>query len=531
MNMLNRINITSSKQKLFVYIVLTVVTLAVFWQVNQFDFINMDDDIYITNNSHVLSGITLDGFRWALSTNYFGLWNPLLWLSFMFDYELYGLNAGGYHLTNLILHIMSILLLFWVFNRMTHEIWKSAFVAALFALHPLRVESVVWVSERKDVLSAFFWMSTLCLYVLYTEKPALKRYLPVLCSFILALMSKPMVVTLPLVMILLDYWPLKRFESRKSNAIVWQLREKTLFFILSAIVSFITLYAQFNPNTVPSKIWPLDLRIKNAVVAFMAYLEKTFWPHDPVALFAYSGQASLGKALISVTLIVMISTFVITARKRFPCLFTGWFWYSITIAPVTGIIQIGMFGSLLTSDRYTYLPFIGIAIMVSWGIPQLFKNNYIRKRILFPASIATLAVLAFLTWQQCSYWRNSFELANHDLQITPHNKIAHALAHNLRGRAYFELEQYQQACEDFNDVVHLIPQCAECYFNRANAYNGLGRLSLAIEDYNEAIRLMPNFVHAYYFRGIAYKKLGMNQHVLEDYNQAVRLGLLQRPQQ
>ncbi len=529
--MQKRISIDAAKQKLIVYAVLTVVTLAVFWQVNHFDFINIDDDIYITKNSHVLSGITIEGFRWAFTTNYFGLWNPLLWLSFMFDYELYGLNAGGYHLTNLILHIMSVLLLFWVFNRMTHETWKSAFVAALFALHPLRVESVVWVSERKDVLSAFFWMLTLCLYVLYTEKPAFKRYLPVLCSFILALMSKPMVVTLPLVMILLDYWPLKRFDSQKGNSIFWQLREKSLFFILSAIISFITLYAQFNPNTAPSKIWPLGLRIKNSIVAFMAYLEKTFWPHDPVTLFAYSGQPPAWEVIISGSLIVMISAFAIAARKRFPCLFTGWLWYAITIAPVTGIIQIGMFGSLLTSDRYTYLPFIGIAIMASWGIPQLFKNNNIRKRILFPASIAALAVLAFLTWQQCSYWKNSFELANHDLQVTSHNKIAHALAHNLRGRAYFELERYQQALEDFNEVVKLIPDCAECYFNRANAYNGLGQLSNAIEGYNEAIRLLPNFVHAYYFRGIAYKKLGMNQQALKDYNQAVRFGLLQHPQQ
>jgi protein O-mannosyl-transferase len=222
---------------------------------------------------------------------------------------------------------------------------------------------------------------------------------------------------------------------------------------------------------------------------------------------------------------------VIIVRKRYPYIFTGWFWYAITIAPVTGIVQIGMFGSLLTSDRYTYLPFIGIAMMVSWGIPQLFKSNYLRKRILFPASIAALAVLAFLTWQQCSYWKNSFELANHDLQVTAYNKIAHALAHNLRGRAYFELEQYQRAAEDFNEVVRLIPQCAECYFNRANAYNGMGQLSLAVEDYNDAIRLMPSFTHAYYFRGIAYKKLGMNQHAVDDYNQATRLGLLNRPQQ
>ena len=205
--MLNKINISPSRQKLIVCIVLTILTLVVFWQVNQYDFV-FDDLAYVTGNSHVQSGITLDGFSWAFSTTDSEFWHPLTWLSLMFDYQLYGLNAGGYHLTNRILHILSTLLLFWLFCRMTGAIWKSAFVAALFALHPLHVESVAWIAERKDVLSGFFWMLTLCLYVYYTEKPAIKRYLLVLFSFVCALMSKPMVVTLPVIMILLDYWPL-----------------------------------------------------------------------------------------------------------------------------------------------------------------------------------------------------------------------------------------------------------------------------------------------------------------------------------
>ncbi|MFZ2398595.1 MAG: glycosyltransferase family 39 protein [Smithella sp.] len=201
-------------------------TLAVFWQVNQYDFINIDDEVYVTENLHVRSGITLDGLRWAFSTTYAEFWHPLTWLSLMLDYQLYGLNAGGYHLTNLILHILSTLLLFWLFNRMTGMIWRSAFVAALFALHPLHVESVAWIAERKDVLSAFFFMLTLCLYVYYTEKPDIKKYLLVLFSFTCGLMSKSIVVTLPVILILLDYWPLNRFESKKNNLILWQLKEK-----------------------------------------------------------------------------------------------------------------------------------------------------------------------------------------------------------------------------------------------------------------------------------------------------------------
>ena len=217
--MFNKIDISPKMQKVIIYLTLTILTLAVYWRVNQCDFITFDDPVYVTQNSHIQSGITLNGFRWAFSTRYYNVWHPLVWLSFMFDYQLHGLNAGGYHVTNLILHILSALLLFWLFNRMTGAIWKSAFVAAFFALHPLHVESVAWISERKDVLSAFFWMLTLCLYVYYTEKPVIKRYLAVVVCFVLALMSKPMVVTLPLILILLDYWPLGRLGSRKTQTI------------------------------------------------------------------------------------------------------------------------------------------------------------------------------------------------------------------------------------------------------------------------------------------------------------------------
>ena len=226
--MINKFNFNTDKKKLIIYILLVAVTFAAFVQINKHNFVDLDDFVYVTENVHVQSGITLASSRWALTTTYAEFWHPLTWLSLMADYELYGLHAGGYHVTNIIFHILSTLLLFWLFHRMTGALWKSAFVAAFFALHPLHVESVAWVSERKDVLSAFFWMLTLCIYVVYTEKQSIQRYLLVVFSFVLALLSKPMVVTLPLIMILLDYWPLKRFENqnRLSDTIVWQLKEK-----------------------------------------------------------------------------------------------------------------------------------------------------------------------------------------------------------------------------------------------------------------------------------------------------------------
>jgi len=544
--MLNKINIGPDRQRLIIYLVLTVVTFAVFWQVNQYDFINFDDPVYITENLHVQSGITLEGFRWAFSTKYFGLWNPLVWLSFMFDYQLFGLNSGGYHLTNLILHILSTLLLFWLFNRMTGAIWKSAFVAGLFALHPLHVESVAWIAERKDVLSAFFWMLTLCLYVYYTEKPVIRRYLLVLFSFVCALMSKPMVITLPVIMILLDYWPLERFQSNKDNLILWQLKEKIPFFILSAVIAVITLYA---PNNNSSPIpFPFSSRLANVPVSFVTYLEKIFWPHDMAVFYPFPTQIPLWQVIGASLLIIIISVAVIIAVKRLPYLSVGWLWYVITLLPVIKIVQVGYDAM---ADRYTYLPSIGIAFMLAWGIPSLIKSEETRKKILFPAGIAALLALAVLTWHQCGYWKNSATLFSHSLQVTKNNYLAHsnlaiALAkegkikeaiyhynkaisirpdgifYNNLGKVYADLGQYQQALNYYNEAIRRRPYYAMAYYNRGSVCSILGRYQLAIDNYNQAIRLNP-FAQAYNNRGNVYNNLGQHHLAIEDFNNAIRL--------
>ena len=414
--MLNRINLSSDRQKLIVYLALTVVTFTVFWQVNLYDFTNFDDPLYVTENSHIQSGITLAGIRWAFSTTYAdSLWHPLIWLSFMLDNQLVGLNAGGYHITNLILHIFSTLLLFWLFNRMTGAIWRSAFVAAFFAVHPLHVESVAWIAERKDVLSAFFWMLTLCMYVYYTEKPVIKRYLPVVFCFVLALMSKSIVVTLPVILILLDYWPLKRFEFREGKFVLWQLKEKIPLFILSAVFSLITIYTQYNPSI---KHFPFGLRIANASVSFITYLEKTLWPRDLAVFYPYPAQIPIWQVLGATLLILVISVLVIAAAKRLPYLFVGWLWYAITLLPVIGIVQSG---EQAMANRYHYLPSIGIAVMLAWGIPLLFTREDLHKIILFPAAVFFIAILSLITWQQCGHWQNSIKLWNYNLQVTKNN--------------------------------------------------------------------------------------------------------------
>jgi len=551
----DKTNTSSAKKKIFIYIVLTIVTLAVYWQVNKFDFVIIDDPMYITENHHIQSGFTWNGLAWAFGIRNAAFWHPLTWLSFMLDYQLYGLNAGGYHITNIILHIISVLLLFWLFHRMTKALWSSAFIAAFFALHPLHLESVAWVTERKDVLCAFFWMLTLCLYVYYTEKPLIKRYLFVLLSFVCALMSKSMAITLPAVMILLDFWPLSRFhggnESKKGNVFLWQLKEKAFLFFLSIIFSIITFNAQ-KGLSVEYPAFTLSSRIANALVSFVLYLEKLLWPHDMTFFYPFINHYPVWQILAAIIIIIVITITVFVMARKSPSLFVGWMWYVITIAPVIGIIQVS---SQAMADRYIYLPSIGISIMLAWGVPFLFRNENIRQKILFPAAIALLGMLALVTWKQCGYWKNSIELLNHALQIRSDVYIVHdclglalsaqgnnkdaidhfnqalrlkpdyANAFCNRGIAYIHSGQYENAIQDLNEAIRLKPNHISAYYNRAMGYSQIGQYDLAVRDYSESIRLKPDYADAYNNRGAIYLNLGNNEQGCRDAQRACTWGV------
>lgn len=558
--MITKINTHPKIQILIVCVVLAVVTLAVFWQVKHFDFVNFDDQIYVTENRHIQSGITPDAFRWAFSTTYAEFWHPLTWLSLMVDYELFGLNAGGYHLTNLILHILSTLLLFWLFHRMTGAVWRSTFIAALFALHPLHVESVAWIAERKDVLSAFFWMLTLCLYVYYTEKPVVRRYWIVLLCFACGLMSKSMVVTLPVVLILLDYWPLDRIQSQtiktslapvttaftnqgqqkpksknktaKENISsstdrklpqtkiagiipLWQLWEKIPFFVLSAVFSIITLYAQYKP---PEKYLPFDSRLANAFVSFVTYLVKIFWPHDLAVFYPFPDQLPAGQVAGAALLIFIISAAVIIAIKRWPYLFVGWLWYTITLLPVIGIIQVGDFAM---ADRYTYLPAIGIGVMLAWGIPLLFQRADLREKILIPAGILALAILAVLSWQQCRYWKNSIDLFSHALQVTKNN----TLAHNSLGVALVDAGRTKEAIAHYQAAIKINPYNDKAHSNLGLALAAEGNITQAITHYRAALDFNPNNDVAHSNIGSALVRAGKYEEAADHYRTAIKLNL------
>jgi len=329
----------------------------------------------------------------------------------------------------------------------------------------------------------------------------------------MALMSKPMVVTLPVVMMLLDYWPLKRLTLKRGNVLLWQLKEKIPLFILSAAVSFITLYA---PQSSSAGYYPLSSRIANAIVSFVKYLEKTFWPYDLAVFYPFSIQIPAWHVMGAALLIIVITTVVIFIMKRLPCLFVGWFWFVITIAPVIGIIQISGYSM---ADRYHYLPSIGIAITIAWGIPSLLRGEKTRIKILFPVAMVFIIAMMILTYKQCVYWKNSATLFQHALLVTKNNY----LAHNSMGIALFAEGRYEEALDNYNKSINIRPDYIRPYHNRGALYVSIGQYKKAMADYDRAIFLSPNTAEIYNNRGILYSVLRRHRRAIMDYTEAIRL--------
>jgi tetratricopeptide (TPR) repeat protein len=479
-----------------VYIILIILIISSFIAYGRIlgnGFVSFDDHQYIIENNHIKSGINAESIKWAFSAVVSKNWHPLTWVSHMLDWSLFKDNAGGHHFISLLFHIGTALLLFLFLNRTTKSLWLSAFAAAFFALHPLRVESVAWAAERKDVLSMFFGMSVLYAYAVYVEKHQFYQYLLCLILFALSLMAKSMLVTLPFVLLLLDYWPLGRWPKeiitppqRRSFLIGSLLWEKVPFLCLAIGSSIVTFWVQNKGGAVVS-IGNLSFfaRITNAVVSYISYLRKIISPIDLAVFYPYEHLFPLWQVTTSFFILIGITIVVLYAMKKFPFLFVGWFWYLGTLVPVIGLVQVG---KQAMADRYTYLPSIGITIMLVWGISLFFQREEMRKKILFPAGITYLAIMAILTWEQCGYWKNSVELFNHALHVTKNNY----LAYNARGITYGEMGQYQMVIEDFNKAVGFKQDYMEAYFNRGFAYVKLGQYRLAVDDFNEAIRLKPD---------------------------------------
>ena len=545
---------------ILVCLFLIMATLAVYWQVQNYDFVNFDDDIYIYKNHHIQKGLTLKSISWAFTTIHACNWHPLTWLSHMLDCQLYGMEPGRHHLTNLLFHIANTLLLFLVFRKMTGSLWKSGFVAGLFALHPLHVESVAWVSERKDVLSTFFWLLTMGGYVWYVEHPAVRRYILVVLFFALGLMSKPMLVTLPFVLLLLDFYPLNRFQFQQSDGstntqqrfIVFRLiLEKIPLFVLVALSGAITFYAQKHGGAVASfEAIPHKARVANALVSYAGYIEKMFYPSNLGALYPQLGILPWWKVAGACLLLIAISFLAIRNIKQRPYFAVGWLWYLGTLVPVIGLVQIG---SQSMADRYTYVPLIGLFIIIAWGVPKLVEHWRFRKIWLATLATVVLTMLMVITWKQVGYWENSITLFEHTLKITSNNYVSHnnlgkalynqgrtaeaiehylqALsinpvleeAHNNLGVALDKQSRTAEAIEHYLQALRINPDFEEAHNNLGNALNMQGHTEEAIEHYLQALRIKPDYVEAHFNLGIALDKQGRTTEAIEHYLQVLRI--------
>jgi len=555
---------------LLIYLVLALATFIAYAQIHHNEFVNYDDDKYVTENPNINRGISRESVFWAFKSPHRHMWHPLTSLSHMLDCQIFGLVPSWHHLTSLLLHIAGTLLLFWVLKRMTGKLWLSAFVAAVFALHPLQVESVAWVAERKSVLSGFFWMLTIAAYVIYTERPCISRFLLVVLVFALAALSKPMVVTLPFVLLLLDYWPLGRFQWRhqsraealsKSESVklscqsspLWRLiAEKIPLFILAAVLSIMTFIAQKSGGaTMQIDEMPVKVRIPNALFSYAKYIEKMIWPSRLAVFYPHPGSTlSIWLVLAGVLLLLAVSVCVIRLARSRRYLLVGWLWYLGTLVPVIGLVQVG---SQARADRYMYLPMIGLLIMLTWGISELTTKWRYRKVTLEVSMLIIPLALAVCTWFQVGYWRNSVTLFEHALEATERNYIAHgclsdalrelgktdqAAAHNLEvlrirpgdlnahnnlGVASLEQGRLYEAVMHFTKVLQLKPDYPEAHVNLGIALTKQDRLDEAITCFTEALRLKPDFVEAHYNLANVLKMQGRPHDAAKHYNKALKL--------
>jgi protein O-mannosyl-transferase len=511
---------------IFTYAILILSTLLVFWQVRNYGFV-YDDIDYVSENPHVLGGLSRDGIIWAFTTGHASNWHPLTWLSHMLDCHLFGRKPGSMHLTNLFLHLANVLLLFTIFKRMTGTLWPSAFVAAAFALHPMHVESVAWIAERKDVLSTFFLLLTLAAYVSYVKQPSIFRYIVTLVLFAVGLMAKPMLVTLPFLLLLLDYWPLGRFDRQPrrpdptgdGRATLHRLViEKNPFFVLAAISSVITFLIQHAGGSVANiAIIPLHSRLANAFLSYAKYVGKMFWPQNLAVYYPLDAISfAMAQVAMSILLLLVISILVIWFGHRRKYLPVGWFWFVGTLLPVIGLVQVG---GQAYADRYTYIPYIGLFIMIAWGLSELLSKWPKRDIALGMVAAIALATMGTVTYRQVGNWKNGVTLFTHAIEVTQNNY----LAHNNRGVDYNERGRLQEAIEDIKEAIRIKPDYTDAYYNLGIAYGNLTRWQEAIDAYKQAIRIKPDYAQAYNDLGVAYSSLGRGTEAMEAYTQAIRI--------
>ncbi|MGA3208590.1 MAG: tetratricopeptide repeat protein [Syntrophales bacterium] len=512
---------------------LVMVTAAVFWQVSSFDFVRYDDDKYVTENHHVKAGLTRGGIAWAFLCVYANNWHPLTWLSHMLDCRIFAANPAGHHLTNLFFHIINTLLLFFILKRMTDFPWRSAFVAALFAIHPLHIESVAWVAERKDVLSTLFFMLTIWAYVRYVERPGIYRYLAILLFFALGLMSKPMLVTLPFVLLLLDFWPLGRLhlegpgfiidpndmkavgDGNGKKSAMGLIIEKIPLFILSGASICVTLFAQWS-GIAPIISLQFSTRISNALVSYISYVGKMIWPHDLAVFYPYPEIIPLWQVGGASLLLVLITGVAMRLRRRYAYVITGWLWYLGTLVPVIGLVQVG-YQSM--ADRYTYLPMIGLFIAIAWTVPDLLAGWRFHRIALIALAVCVIAALMTVSLFQIRYWQNSMTLFARALSVTKNNFVIE----NNMGASLAELGKFGEAITHYQEALKIKPDDFESRYNLANALARQGKMEEAVSHYAGILQTQPDSAAVHNNMGIALSQLGRNDEAIVHFREAIRI--------
>ena len=571
--------------RISICILLVIATFIAYMQVLKYGFItSFDDTEYLTSNWNIKAGLTKESIVWAFSTSYASNWHPVTWLSHMLDYEFYGLEPFGHHLTSLLFHIINTLLLFGVLLKMTGALWRSGLVAVLFALHPLNVESVAWVSERKNVLSTFFLLLTLWAYVKYVDKKNVRNYLLVVLFLALGLMSKPMLVTLPFVLLLLDFWPLKRFGEVRPARLIFEKVPLFILLIGSCVATFI---AQKSGGAIRfSEFSSLYFRIANALVSYFEYLRNMLWPSGLSVFYPHPGNAlPIWKPLACTILLVVVTIWVVKEIRRAPYLAVGWFWYLGTLVPVIGIVQVG---EQAMADRYTYVPLIGIFIAIAWSLPEQIKTG--KEKLLPILSGIVISLLIALTWIQVSHWKNSITLFKHAINVTDTKYLGVATIHAFLGDAYHREGELDIAISEFKKSLDLDPvnlyglnnlaatlaeqgnlkegliyaqklarfqpdytpglitmgnileetgkldqaqiyyeqvlkrdsDSFENYLNLANILYRKGDLEGAIPHYKKVITLNPNLLEAHYNLGNIFGQLGQPIDAKKEFEQAIR---------
>ncbi len=508
-------------------LLLALATFALYLPVAWFGFVVYDDGLYVTDQPIVQAGVTWAGVKWAFTTMAASNWHPLTWLSHMIDCGVFGLNPAGPHVVNALFHAANVALLFTLLLRITNKLWPSAFIAALFAWHPLHVESVAWIAERKDVLSTFFTLLALLNYACYVEEskvqsPKSKKYFTLsLVTFALGLMAKPMLVTLPCVLLLLDFWPLQRFQisNFKFQTLAKLFAEKIPFFLISAGSCAITFLAQSQRGSdavVSLETVPLHYRLKSVPLAYVEYLEKIFWPSKLAIFYPLHEKIPAATVALSVALLVLISLAALWLYRTRPYLFTGWFWFLGTLVPVIGLVQVG---SAALADRYSYLPSVGIFIAVTFAACDLAAHLKISKKILAGTAVFILVACVATMENQLQHWRNSVTLFQHALAVTADNDVARD---NL-GVALEQQGRLAEAAEQYRAAAKLEPDRYQGHHNLANALDRLGHPAEALAEHREAVRLGPDVQFLHHVLGLALVTAGQDDEALKEFSKAAQL--------